>query len=180
MKVVAVVGLSGVGKTRVLKELSEKIPFLHLQASQIIKNEQVRRHGSPSTSEQLRSGQIIDNQRLLISGFEYQTANCDSLVVFDGHVVIDAGSSIIEIPSSIFKALKCESLVVLTDDPSDLVRRRLADRTRVRPLRSRLQIERQQTRMIEVAQRIACELSIPCCVLSIGDGKLARIIQSNH
>jgi adenylate kinase family enzyme len=55
MKVIAVLGLSGVGKTMLVNRVSEQKELLHLTASDLIKARLAQ------TSEQLRKGAVADN-----------------------------------------------------------------------------------------------------------------------
>ena len=64
------VGLSGVGKSTLLKKVGKRVSFLHLQASHLIQNELVFQTSVTQTSEQLRNGPIINNQAHLISAFQ--------------------------------------------------------------------------------------------------------------
>lgn len=167
MKVLAVVGISGVGKTTLLLGLAAKFPMLHLQASQLIKSEQENIGEKPSTSDQLRAGPVLNNQALLTRGFEHAVTEYEGLVVFDGHVVIDTEHGLVEIPSSVLASLQCDHIAVLADDPTELLRRRDEDPGRQRPSRSVEQLRDQQERIWDVANRIASDLGIPCTVHSV-------------
>lgn len=181
MTVVAVVGLSGVGKSTLLSEMSKRHAFLHLQASQLIKSEQQKREDTPLTSEQLRLGPVLDNQDLLVSGLERAVQGYSGLVVFDGHVLIDTDLAIIEIPSSIFARIGCRHLIVLTDSPDRLGRRRVSDALRSRPPRSAAMLRQHQVRMVEIAETIAGDLGIPFTKLNIDDRDgFEALLQSFH
>ena len=86
--VVAVVGLSGVGKSTLLKNARRRVSFEYLQASNLIKAEQQARLDELVAHDLLREKNIHDNQALLISGF-IRNAPKEGLVVLDGHTVID-------------------------------------------------------------------------------------------
>jgi adenylate kinase len=166
MKVIAVVGLSGVGKTAMLRQLSSRFPVMHLQASALIKTELTRLATETPTSEQLRTGRVLDNQAALVIGFRNAVRGYDGVVLFDGHTVIDTGDCLIEIPTSVFADLQCDQIVVVTEDSHEIARRREADFGRKRPVRSPLAIRDQQKRSTEVAQQIAMSLRIPCVIQS--------------
>lgn len=164
MLVVAVVGVSGVGKSTVLRELSKRMPIRHLQASDLIKAEQARLQRESSTSEELRAGPILDNQALLLNGFNHAVEGCSNLIAFDGHVLIDTNDGLIEIPSSVFKSLNCCHIAVLVDLPSKISLRRANDSMRVRPSRSPAEIREQQARLVELSKQIAGELGVPVTI----------------
>jgi len=179
--VVAVVGISGVGKTTLVRELADRIPIKHLQASALIKAEQARLGLSACTSEELRVGPVIDNQSLLVSGFRNALTVSDGAVVFDGHVMIDAGDRIIEVPDSVFADLGCDHIVVITEDPEIIARRRARDVARQRPVRSVSQISSQQHLSVEIAKRIAQSLGIPCTVIRSADPRtLEQLIRPEN
>ena len=67
--VIAVFGLSGVGKSWLISRFAEGHEVLHLQASQLLKDAKAAVSGIVTTSEELRTGPVIDNQALLISAF---------------------------------------------------------------------------------------------------------------
>lgn len=63
---IAILGLSGVGKSTLIGKIRDTVPLLHLQASALIKAEQAHREKSPDSSEALRTGAVIDNQLLMV------------------------------------------------------------------------------------------------------------------
>lgn len=97
MLVVALVGLSGVGKSTLLGEIARSVPFCHFQASNLIKAERARSTSRETSSEELRLGPVLDNQALLISSFTRATRDVVGLVVFDGHIIIDGLFGLTEI-----------------------------------------------------------------------------------
>ena len=99
-RIIALVGLSGVGKSTLLKKVGKRIPFMHLQASQLIKGELGRKSSVTRTSEELRNDVVIENQTLLITAFRREAAMYDGLVVLDGHVLVDTPNGLMEIPAA--------------------------------------------------------------------------------
>ncbi|WP_375459215.1 ATP-binding protein [uncultured Enterovirga sp.] len=168
-RVVALVGLSGVGKSTLVRRLVEQIPLLHLQASDLIKAEQARRQTTASSSEELRTGPVLDNQQLLIDGFARASASVDGLVLFDGHAVIFGDASVTDVPSSVFAALTCEQILMIWAEPGAILQRRLNDTRRIRPELDAGLLEQQQRRAGEAAARIASELGIPFACFSSED-----------
>lgn len=101
-RVVALVGLSGVGKSTLLEDARRRLVFEHLQASDLIKAERQERQGKPAAHDLLREGNIDDNQDLLISGF-MRRAPEEGLIVLDGHTIIDTPDGLVEISPSVFR-----------------------------------------------------------------------------
>lgn len=162
-RVIAVVGISGVGKSTAIARARTAVVFEHLQASVLIKTERDRqgevRHDS------LREHDINDNQALLLSGFRL-TAPDSGLVVLDGHTVIDTPDGLVEIASEVFGLIGVSRFVALTDAPEKILQRRLADSERKRPERSVDELHAHQERSILVAHRAALALRIPLVVLA--------------
>lgn len=66
---IAFVGISGVGKSTFLKTVMSTTPFLHLEASKLIKEELALVQQQIQTSEELRTGAVLGNQELLVRAF---------------------------------------------------------------------------------------------------------------
>ena len=174
---VALLGLSGVGKTTLLNKLSAKLAFTHLEASRLIKAEQVRRSLAAQSSEALRTGPVLDNQALLIAGFQHETRFIEGAIVFDGHSVIDGGNALIEIPADVFAALELNAICILQAAPSEILARRQGDSARLRPARSEKELAEHQAEAIRVARAIAEELGLPFELIGNADEtKLAALI----
>jgi|JI8StandDraft_2_1071088.scaffolds.fasta_scaffold01406_11 adenylate kinase len=170
---VALLGLSGVGKTTMLNRLSEKHAFTHLEASRLIKAEQVRRSITAQSSEALRTGPVLDNQALLIAGFQHEASSIKGAIVFDGHSVIDGGNGLIEIPAAVFAALELNAVCFLQAEPAEILARRQSDSARQRPARSEEALAEHQEKAIEVAKAIAEQLCLPFAL--IGDAQEADL-----
>lgn len=171
----ALLGLSGVGKSTLIGQVAERVPLLHLQASTLIKAEQAHRAQAQHTSEALRTGPVLDNQALMIAAFDRLTKMATLPVVFDGHSVIDGRNGLLEIPSAVFAALGLDAICILTANPSTILERRRHDIARERPPRDVDALAAQQALAIAAAQRIASDLNCPFYQLET-DGR-ARLIQ---
>jgi adenylate kinase len=135
-QVVALTGISGVGKSTVLRALSASISFQHLQASALIKE---GRHASGDvavTHDQLRLVDIDENQQFLIRGFRLNAGVSTSLVILDGHTVIERDTGLTRIDARVFGAIGIDRMIFLADDPETVGRRRLKDTSRKRPVLS--------------------------------------------
>jgi adenylate kinase len=161
-----VVGLSGVGKSTLIRRIGESVDVVHLEASTLIKSELLQQRQS-LTSDQLRRGDIARNQELLIAGFQRATADCQvDRIILDGHVLVDTDSGVIDIPSSVFDRLGITSFCFVHAEPEEIVRRRLADQTRMRPHREVSDISAQQDLGLIVCARIARDLKVPIVVIT--------------
>lgn len=164
-----------------LNRLAGRIEFVHLEASQLIKAEQSRRSTVAQSSEELRTGPVLDNQALLIAGFNYEAPSIHGPVVFDGHSVIDDGGGLIEIPAEVFAALGLQAICVLQAEPADILTRRQGDGVRPRPMRSIEELSAHQRKGIDVARSIAERLNYPFELLCNEDeSKLVALIRGEN
>jgi len=171
---IALLGLSGVGKSTLIGRLNRRIPLLHLQASALIKAEQTYRAQFPDSSESLRTGAVLDNQALMIAAFQRTTTDVEVPIVFDGHSVIDSRDGLVEIPASVFAELSLDAIFYLSAVPHIITKRRLADTARKRPIRDSETLAEHQRIAIDVAQRIAEQIG--CTFTQISDGDSDHIM----
>jgi adenylate kinase len=161
MRVVALVGLPGAGKSTLAKKVAAEVGLRHLQASDLIKAELTAAAATDVSSEELRLGSVVDNQCLLVSGFARATSDQPRLVLFDGHTLIDGADGLIEIPGEVSAAIKACHIVFLKVDPNDLACQRRNDIGRSRPARSVEELTFQQELAITVAKRISDDIGVP-------------------
>lgn len=168
-KRIAILGLSGVGKSSLIKRIRETVPLLHLEASGLIKAEQANRARAPDSSEALRTGAVIDNQSLMIAAYKREAAATDLPVVFDGHSIIDGQNGLIEIPASVFSELELDAICYMEADPHLIAERRSADVGRERPHRDVPTLEQHQHLAKTRARRIAEAIGRPFILIADGD-----------
>jgi adenylate kinase len=173
INIIAVLGVSGVGKTSAIKRLGEQHPLLHLQASDLLKAAYIRQ-GVPQTSEQLRLGAVASNQRILID--EFQTAVRDTLlpVVFDGHSVIEGAHGLEFVDWNIFKAIGAQRLVFLESTPQKIHSQRMRDTARKRAPQSVENLELVQEAARRHSELIARKLGVPFLVVAQHDAAAFR------
>lgn len=176
-RIVAFLGLSGVGKSTTLSKLASVITFQHHQASAIIKRRRARLEDEAFTKDDLRKFSIDDNQELLIEGFRDALHPSPRLAILDGHSAIETRTGVALIEPSVFAAIGVEHLIFLADNPDEIALRRHRDRSRERPPATEEDIvELQNTALIQ-AELIARELDIAMTVLRPGrTEELARLL----
>jgi adenylate kinase len=174
--VVAVFGLSGVGKSWLIARYAEQVPVLHVQASQLLRDAKAALLRQEVTSEELRKGAVLDNQALLIDAFAQVRATAQMPVVFDGHSVVDTGDQLLEIPAQVIAAL-CPSMIVFVEsDATAIIERRRNDVSRERPARSVEEIQAHQSRAREICRGYAKTLQVPLKIIGAGDEKAFAVV----
>lgn len=127
-KTIALVGISGVGKTTFLKNLASELTFQHLTAGTLIsEGKSLEREDR----DKLRLSNINENQRLLILGFHRARDPNIPFVVMDGHVVIHGAEGLEIIGSDVFEALGIDAMMHLVAPPERILENRLKDAGRV-------------------------------------------------
>lgn len=175
-KVVAVVGVSGSGKTTFLKELAKKVKFQHLSAGSLIFAE---RRLQEASRDDLRLSGVKDNQELLIDGFNRAKGSTESLVVLDGHVVVHAIGGLEPIDAEVFEAMNVVAFVHLISSPEQIVQNRKSDSTRKRPAITHSEAAVHQSFSCETATKIARHLRLPILMVEADELDLASTFLSN-
>jgi len=159
----ALVGLSGVGKSRLISSIQDDIEFQTLSASNLIKAEKE----VGTDHDDLKNHDIKDNQRLLIDGFKRAKANNNQdITVLDGHTIIETPNGLIEISSDVFKEIGIKHFIFLVEDPEIILERRAKDSSRKRSVASLAELVEYQRRALEITTKIALELRVPVTVIT--------------
>lgn len=153
------VGLSGVGKSTLIENLKRSLDFQHLSAGSIIRSERTLVE-TEASRDTLRLRDIDENQRLLIDGFHRARDTSRSLIVLDGHTVIDTPTGLRPIPDTVFEQLGIHLFIYVKASPEDIQERRLMDKTRERPGLSLEEISSQQEMAKVLTEQIARRLSV--------------------
>lgn len=169
VKVVAVFGLSGVGKSWLISRFARPGFALHVQASQLLRDEKAAITGQAVSSEALRTDAVLDNQSLLIRAFVRVLSSATVPVLFDGHCVVDSGTSLVEIPTEVIEALLISGIVYIQDTAAAIVARRAGDMARTRPARSEAEIALHQNHAVATCTRYANQLQIGLHFVTAGD-----------
>jgi adenylate kinase len=167
--IVAVFGLSGVGKSWLIERYVAGMPLLHVQASQLLRDAKASLLGKSVTSEELRTGAVLDNQTLLIEAFARIRETARRPIVFDGHCVVDNGDELLEIPVEVVSLLAVSHIIFVEGPTRGIVERRAKDTTRVRPTRSEAELEHQQARAKSVCEAYSRRLGLSMSTVAAGD-----------
>ena len=171
VKVAAVFGLSGVGKSWLISRYAGTNAVMHVQASQLLRDAKASISGAIVTHEELRTGPVLNNQQLLTSRFAIVRATAVMPIIFDGHCLIDSGAHLVEIPVQIIEALSVSGLAFIRSDAQAILERRRSDTTRIRPLRSVEEIMLHQKRVNSLCEEYAMRLNLNLCVVEAGNEK---------
>lgn len=156
-KRVALVGISGVGKTTFLKNVAKTCAFQHLTADSLIAR---ARSAVPETRDDLRLSDVDENQSLLVRGFADACDPQVRLVILDGHVVIHTETGLVPIESRVFALLGIDLIAHLEGDPAQIHENRAQDHSRDRPVLSLDELRGHQVRSLAGARRVATDLGI--------------------
>jgi adenylate kinase len=176
--VVALLGISGVGKSTLLRELSNHVAFQHLQASSLIRDgRRAAAEARELSLDALRHANINENQQFLIAGYARSVDPRAGLVILDGHSVIDTPSGLVSIDPPVFAALGITWIIFLADTPSAIMRRRQGDVSRNRPARSSDDLDAHQDMALLNALKICLDLRVPLNVMTPAQsGYLRRLL----
>lgn len=177
--VIAVFGISGVGKTWLASRLAAKRGMRHVQAGELMRQAREVLEGRPTTAEDLRKGPVLDNQTLLLLAFNEVRAAERRHIIFDGHSVVDTGTGLVEVPVAVIEGLCPGGIVFIRDEPHNIAVRRSDDPLRRRPQRSAAELAQHQRLALKVCEQYCAELNIPIVVVVSGDlDALDRAVRS--
>jgi adenylate kinase len=165
-RIVGVFGISGVGKSTLIAKAREEVSSLHVQASALIK-EGLADPMMHSEALRRRSGdQIRANQDILVKSFWRKVRGQHyRLILFDGHLVVDTDSELLEIPQVIIRRIRPTLMVHVEDDAAKIAERRFCDSHRVRPVRSEATLWEHQRMSARLCKAYAYQLGVEAMVL---------------
>jgi adenylate kinase len=176
--VIFVCGVSGVGKTHLLRTfVASQSRVTTLSAGAIIAA--ARKIADPEFLRSLSQDELMQNQELLIKGFNQAIPGIDAdLVLIDGHVLVEqASGGLYQIATDVFRAFCLRGIVHVEDDPSTIAKRRASDQARIRPRRSVEDIMAYQEASRARAITVGIELSVTTQSVRAGDDReLFRIL----
>jgi adenylate kinase len=168
-KVIAVFGLSGVGKSWMISRFTANTDVAHVQASHLMRDAIAARSGTTVTSEDLRRGTVLDNQAILVDAFSRTIATETRPIIFDGHCLVDAGDSVIEIPPDVIRQIMPAGIILIHAAANEIVTRRQNDISRHRPDRSAAELAAQQERCVKLCAEYGHGLGVEFAKVQSGD-----------
>ncbi|MGA9869397.1 MAG: AAA family ATPase [Acetobacteraceae bacterium] len=159
-RVVAVFGLSGVGKSWLISRYAVIAKVAHIQASQLMRDARAALVGQAVASEDLRRGPVLDNQSLLTDAFTKVLATETRPIIFDGHCLVDVGEQPIEIPVDVIRQLQPSGIVLVHAPADEIVRRRESDSSRERPSRDADALAAQQAKCVAICTSYGEQLGV--------------------
>lgn len=168
-QVVLVCGVSGVGKTRLIRSfLASGADAATLSAGAIIAD--ARKIQDPEFLRRLPADELLQSQELLIAGFrKLRPSLSQRLLILDVHTLIDNGRELYVIPDAVFSALEPNGIVHVQANPDSIALQRQLDVGRVRPVRSTQELADCQQRSAHRAEQIAEFLGIWSATVLSGD-----------
>lgn len=163
-----VFGLSGVGKSWLCERFAARHDALHVSASALLR-EAKRSIGEPTDSEGLRQGPVLDNQQLLVRGFDLVRSRAAKPILLDAHNVVDDGASLVRIPLSVVRSLAPDRIVFIGADPAAILERPVSDAARRRPVRDVSRLGQHQDLALALARSHAEDLGVPFARVEAGD-----------
>jgi adenylate kinase len=163
-KLIFVTGLPGVGKTTLAKRIAATRQFMYVSAGSLI----ISAHQARERDE-LKDGDVLDNQAILVGGFRAATRGYDGVILLDGHVMIRGQDDLTVISESVFRELGCDHLVVLTNDPHQIANNLSQDTSRKRLFRTIEELEYDQARIVARVYELAEHLRCPATEISLID-----------
>lgn len=165
--IIALTGISGVGKSFLLNKIRTTHAFQGLSASKLIANAKSSIVADSDIGEQLRRAKIDDNQANLISSFHQARDKTAPCIILDGHALIDTPNGYVPIDYDVFAKIGISRIVNLVDNARDIFNRRNHDAYRTRPNRSESDINGYQEAAQTQCLRIAIALKIPLLSIPI-------------
>jgi adenylate kinase len=171
-KVVAVFGLSGVGKSWMISRYTNAANVAHIQASKLMRDAIAAQEAMMVTSEDLRSGPVLNNQNMLTDAFAKVRASEARPIIFDGHCMVDSGEQPIEIPIEVISRLQPSGIILVYAPAAEIVSRRESDTSRQRPARTSSALSAQQDRCVVICTDYADRLGIGFDQVRSGDERV--------
>jgi adenylate kinase len=157
--VIAVFGISGVGKTSIIREyLSEDRSAVHLNAGELLGSSRRNlAHGVASSMES-----IIESQWSIVEKFtSVKNETGRGIILFDAHSVIDRNGITVPVPVDVIAALGLDGILLVLAKEEEILKRRAKDASKWRPIYPIGKIIHLQRSAVEACQFYATALSVP-------------------
>jgi adenylate kinase len=162
-KIVALTGLSGVGKSTLITAIAARLPLQHLQASALIKKGR-ETSGDAIGHDRLRYSDLDENQLLLVRGLNAAIDQTAQLVVLDSHTLIEREADEFLVEPRVFASVGICGMIFLREEPLEILRRRQSDRSRIRPIKDEAFLAASQANALAQAEFICRTASVPLFV----------------
>lgn len=169
MKIIGIFGVSGVGKTTLIEHMRSAEPdWVHVSGGTLIQE---------SRQTQLRDDLrvvshdiILTNQTVMLESLSALKHSLKTpLLIFDGHLTIDAADGVFDVPMEVVSMLGLSAMVFVHDDPESILRNRSSDKTRQRSKRSGKEIGQEQAHARAIALGYAALLNLPIVTITPRD-----------
>jgi len=149
---IGIFGLAGAGKTTLTSLLTKRNPsYKAISASKMIAMK-----GGVIKHESLDHQNIRTNQSALVTAYTtFKTRNPCTLIEL--HCLIETQEGVEEIDPAILVALELEAVFFILVPPSELLRRREMDKTKLRRLTSFSELTDLQNRSLDILRRTFAE-----------------------
>ncbi len=168
-KAVGLFGVSGVGKSHMAREYTSSAPdVLHVTASSLLNK---ARDMSSGDLRVRNTAELKSNQELIIWALDkIRSEFPNNKIIFDGHLVLDTDHGLKAIELSVFRKLDLAGYIHLVEPNIEaLVRRRLNDKKRDRPVRLVEYLREYQSKSIALCKDYALALGRPQETIHAGD-----------
>ncbi|MBS4011919.1 MAG: AAA family ATPase [Roseovarius sp.] len=178
-EIVIITGISGVGKSWLLKQVGARIPIQVLSAGKLIFDQIARECDREICYDDLRTLDIAASQEALEAGLRNSYDPDAQTVVLDAHVVIDTPTGLQSIAPRIFASIGASRMVFLEQEPARVFENRSQDPSRRRPHRNVEMLDHQQREAIKITKQIAKRLGVPFHRLQSDNvDDLVRVLES--
>ncbi|MBC2689793.1 AAA family ATPase [Pseudomonas kielensis] len=141
---IAIFGLSGSGKTSLTNQLTSLHPkYYGTSASKLLKEE-----GRPVELNSLETKGLSQNQDLLIMAYEKLKAKHTNTIV-EFHAVIETNTSEFWVETTLLKQIKADVIFFIHACPSEILRRRMNDKSKQRKITTTEKISELQTKAVD-------------------------------
>ena len=176
-RIVALAGLSGVGKSTLLVQAAVRLPFQHLQASALIKKGRELAHGQVVAHDCLRYVDLDENQQFLIKGLKASINPDIRLTVLDCHTLVERDADHFMVQPEVFAAIGLDAMIFLIEESLEIQKRRANDQSRSRPAKTAAALADMQAKAVAQATLICRRISIP---LHFASSSLEDVVELLH
>ena len=168
-QVVMVCGVSGVGKTHLIRSVLSELPdAVSWRASEIIA--EARRNEDPEYLRTLPVDELARSQELLVRSFWHRMDSTPAAwILLDAHCVLDTDEGLFEIDTGIIRRIDPIGFIHIEDHIDRILERRSADTDRRRPGRNWEQLRIYQDRSRDVCRGFAAALRRSMIQIYAGD-----------